>query len=149
MSVHNEILIVEDSEENLIFLAQILEDHGYRFRIAKNGKEALAAMAEKRPDLVLLDIMMPRKSGINVYNEMKKQSNLAGVPIIFVTGASAATGVNIRTGEQEPKTSYGDELARDLGSALYKSMKGLTPDGLVEKPIEPRLLIEKIRELLP
>lgn len=148
MSEQHEILIVEDSEENLIFVAQVLEDHGYSFRVAKNGKEAIAALGEKRPDLVLLDIMMPRKSGVHVYREMKKEPELAGIPIIIITGASQATGVDIKTGERTPSDSYGDDVARGVGSFLHDNVKGLEVDGLMEKPIEPQLLIEKIRALL-
>jgi twitching motility two-component system response regulator PilH len=148
MSEHKEILIVDDSAENVIFLAQVLEDHGFRFRIARNGKEAMTALGETRPDLVLLDIMMPRKSGINVYNEMKSEPSLAKIPIIVVTGASETTGVSMRTGEKTPGESYGDDLARGLGSALYDRLKNLTPDGLLEKPIEPQLLIKTINGLL-
>jgi CheY-like chemotaxis protein len=148
MSEQKEILIVEDEEENVIFLAQIVEDHGYRFRIARNGKSAIAALGEKRPDMVLLDIMMPRKSGVHVYNEMKKEPTLAEIPIIIITGASQATGVNVKTGEHDPKESYGDDLARELGSMLYEKVKDLKADALMEKPIEPQLLVEKIRALL-
>jgi CheY-like chemotaxis protein len=108
----------------------------------------MTALGETRPDLVLLDIMMPRKSGINVYNEMKSEPSLAKIPIIVVTGASETTGVSMRTGEKTPGESYGDDLARGLGSALYDRLKNLTPDGLLEKPIEPQLLIKTINGLL-
>jgi CheY-like chemotaxis protein len=148
MSEQKEILIVDDSAENVIFLAQVLEDHGFRFRVARNGKEAMTALGEARPDLVLLDIMMPRKSGINVYNEMKSEPSLAKIPIIVVTGASEVTGVSVKTGEEKPRESYGDDLARGLGSFLHDRLKDLTPDGLLEKPIEPQLLIRTVNELL-
>ena len=148
MSEQHEVLIVEDSEENLIFVAQVLEDHGYSFRVAKNGKEAVTALSEKRPDLVLLDLMMPRKSGVHVYREMKKDPDLAGIPIIVITGASEATGVDIRSGERTPSDSYGDDVARGVGSFIHDNVKDLEVDGLMEKPIEPQLLIDKIRALL-
>ena len=128
MAEGKEVLIVEDSDDNVIFLAQILEDHGYAFRVAKNGKEAMVAMGEKRPDLVLLDVMMPRKSGINVFNDMKKDPNLAEIPIIIITGAAAVTGVSIRNGAQEPKEDYGDDFARNLGSVIYEKLKDIEVD---------------------
>lgn len=148
MSDPKEILIVEDSEESVIFLAQILEDHGYRFRIARDGKEAVAALGERRPDLVLLDIMMPRKSGAHVYRHMKGEPELAKIPIIVVTAASVATGVDIKTGEEAPRESYGDDLARVVGTAVHDALKGMAPDGFIEKPIEPQSLIEKVHALL-
>jgi twitching motility two-component system response regulator PilH len=148
MSEQKEILIVDDSEEHVIFLAQVLEDHGFRFRIARNGKEAVTALHEARPDLVLLDVMMPRKSGIHVFGEMKSKPGLADVPIIVITGVAGVTGVNVKTGEMDPKESYGDDFARDLGSVLQERLKGLTPDALLEKPVEPQRLVKAIRELL-
>jgi len=92
--------------------------------------------------------MMPRKSGVHVYRHMKGKPDLAEIPIIIVTGASVATGVDIRTGEEQPKESYGDDLARGLGTALHDALKGVAPDGLIEKPIEPQSLIDKVNELL-
>jgi CheY-like chemotaxis protein len=142
------LLIVEDSDETIRFLSRILEDHGYSYEVARNGVEAIAAVRKNRPDLVLLDIMMPRKSGIHVYREMKSDSNLEKVPIIVITGMSEVTGVDLQTSEEEPKESEGDIVARQFGSVLGEKIKGLTPDGLIEKPITPALLIRKIEELL-
>ena len=148
MSDAKEVLIVDDNEANVIFLAQILEDNGFKFRIARDGKEALAALGEKRPDLVLLDVMMPRKSGVQVFSHMKGEPDLSGIPVILITGASEATGVNVKTGEVQPKETYGDDLARGLGTALHGALKGARPDGFIEKPIEPQTLMAKVNELL-
>ena len=106
------------------------------------------AMKESRPDLVLLDIMMPSKSGITVFQEMKEDPGLKEIPIIFVTGASEITGVDLNTGEEAPKETYGDDVGRRFGAVLHEKLKGLTPDGFVEKPIDPARLSEKIKELL-
>ena len=143
-----EILIVDDSEANVAFLSQIVEDNGHQFRVARNGQEANAAMKERRPDLVLLDLMMPRKSGINVFQEMKEDPDLSEILIIIITGASEVTGVDIKTGEEAPKETYGDDVAHRIGAVLHEKLSGLTPDGFIEKPIDPALLSEKIEELL-
>lgn len=148
MSHSKEILIVDDGEENVLFLSQILEDNGYPFRVARDGSDAIKKMAEKRPDLVLLDIMMPRKSGFTVYQEMKRDENLKSIPIIIVTGTSDVTGVDIKTGKEAPKETYADDLSRGVGSVLRERLQDLTPDALVEKPIDPSLLSQKIKELL-
>jgi len=148
MTARKRILIVDDSEENVLFLTQILEDHGHDHGVARDGREALAAMRRSRPDLVLLDIMMPRKSGINVYHDMKKDPALRDIPIIIVTGASRITGVDMRTGESRPSLSYGDDLALDLGAILRDRLGGIEPEGFIEKPIDPAVLAGKLRELL-
>jgi CheY-like chemotaxis protein len=143
-----EVLIVDDSEENVAFMSEILEDEQLSYRVARNGKEAMQALKEKQPDLVLLDIMMPRKSGLKVFQEMKRDARLEKIPIIIVTGLSGATGVDIETGQEEDKESYSDDIARRFGAALRKQLAGLTPDALVEKPIDAPQLAAKIRELL-
>jgi CheY-like chemotaxis protein len=148
MSDVKQILIVEDQEETVIFLSQILKDQGYRYEVSRNGVEGLAAMRENRPDLVLLDLMMPRKSGIHVFHEMKNAPDLENIPVIVVTGTSRVTGVDLQTGEEEPKESEGDVVARQFGSMLGEKIKDLTPDGLIEKPITPTVLIDKIQDLL-
>ena len=148
MSDRKEVLIVDDSEENVAFMSEILEDLGHSHRVARNGKEGMQALQEKRPDLVLLDIMMPRKSGVKVFQEMKRDPNLEKVPIIIVTGLGEVTGVDIETGQEESRESYQDDIVRRFGAALRKQLAGLTPDALVEKPIDPPVLIAKIKELL-
>ena len=147
-SDQKEILIVDDSEASVVFLAQIVEDIGHRFRVARNGEEANAAIKESRPDLVLLDLMMPRKSGISVFREMKEDRALKKIPIIIITGAAAVTGVDLKTGAELSLESSENDAVRQFGIVLHEILKGLTPDGFIEKPIDPTLLSEKIVELL-
>lgn len=148
MSEGKEILIVDDSEENVAFMVEILEEQGLAYRVARNGKEAMQALGEKVPDLVLLDVMMPRKSGLKVFQEMKRDTALQQVPIIIVTGLGGVTGVDIETGREDDKESYSDDVTRRFGAALREQLAGLTPDALVEKPIDPAQLVAKIRQFL-
>ena len=147
-SDQKEILIVDDSEANVVFLSQIVEDNGHRSRVARNGEEATLAIRESRPDLVLLDIMMPRKSGVAVFQEMKADADLKRIPIIIITGASEITGTDLMTGEEIPGKVDEDDVGRGFGAVLYETLKGLKPDGFIEKPIDPELLSGKIGELL-
>jgi CheY-like chemotaxis protein len=149
MSDKKQILIVEDQEEARLFLAQILEDHGYGYQVARNGDEAISELRRARPDLVLLDIMMPRKSGIHVFHAMKNDPRLSEIPVIVVTGLSQVTGVDLQTGEEAPKKDDGDVCAREIGSVLREKLQGLIPDGLIEKPVTPSTLVAKIQDLLP
>jgi CheY-like chemotaxis protein len=148
MPEDKEVLIIDDSEENVAFMQEILQEMGLPSRVACNGKEGIQALREKRPDLVLLDVMMPRKSGLKVFQEMKRDPELEKIPIIIVTGLGEVTGVDIETGREDEKESYRDDVVRRFGASLRKQLAGLTPDGLVEKPIDPPELMGKIRELL-
>jgi twitching motility two-component system response regulator PilH len=143
------ILIVEDDEQTSLFVSQILENHQYQYSVARNGEEALRTMKADPPSLVLLDIMMPRKSGLNVYKQMKEDRDLDKIPVIIVTGASEVTGVDMKTGDQQDRETYGDDFARGMGTMIKEKLDGIAPEGFIEKPIDPPVLIAKIKELLP
>ena len=142
------ILIVDDSDEIVAYFTEILEEHGYEYSVARDGKSAIESMRQNRPDLVLLDVMMPRKSGIAVFKNMKKDPELAAVPVVIITGASEVTGVEMTSGEANPKETYQDDMTREFGVQLREQLKNLTPQGFLEKPVEPGQLISKIRSLL-
>lgn len=142
------ILIVDDSDEIVAYFTEILEEHGYEYSVAQDGKTAIESMRQNRPDLVLLDVMMPRKSGIAVFNKMRKDPELAAVPVVIITGASEVTGVEMTSGETNPKETYQDDMTREFGMQLREQLQNLTPQGFLEKPVEPEQLISKIRSLL-
>lgn len=142
------ILIVDDSEDNVVYMSQILEHYDYAYTVARNGEEALEAMEKDRPALVLLDVMMPKKSGVGVFKHMRSNPDLKDVPVLIVSGASMVTGVDMETGEPRPKTAYKDDFVRSTGTLLSDALRELEPDGYVEKPIHPQTLVAKIRELL-
>ncbi len=153
MTRSNKILIVEDNEENVIFISEILEEHGYQFQVVNTGEEALTSIQKMQPDLILLDIMMPRKDGISVYKELKKDPELEKIPIIIITGASLDTGVDLKTGKKKTMNSSADKNHKQIygewfGVRIHEKLQNITPDGFIEKPIDPLILIKKIKELL-
>ena len=79
------ILVVDDEEANRNLLREILRPLGYQVREAADGDEALAAVAESTPDLILLDLMMPRLNGYEVCRELKSDPRTRLVPIIILT----------------------------------------------------------------
>ena len=82
--MRKKILIVDDEPNNLQVLRQILKDR-YQLLFAPNGEKALEAAAKHRPDLVLLDIMMPDMTGYEVCERLKAEATTRDVPVIFVT----------------------------------------------------------------
>jgi two-component system cell cycle response regulator DivK len=121
MSRH--ILVVEDQEDNRQILRDLLGHAGYELAEAGSGNEALAAVAGRRPDLILMDIRLPILDGYEATRRIKSDPNLRSIPIIAVT--SFALG--------------GDEAkGRQAGCDAY-----------VTKPYSPRQLLAKIREFLP
>ena len=79
------ILAVDDTPENLEILSVRLEANGYEVETAADGEEGLARARELEPDLILLDIMMPKLDGIAVVRELKRDARLKAIPVILVT----------------------------------------------------------------
>jgi len=82
---HKNILIVDDTPENLTVLRQILHEQGYRVRPALSGEIALKTIQADRPDLILLDIVMPGMDGYEVCAELKADKTTRDIPVIFIS----------------------------------------------------------------
>lgn len=83
-----EILIVEDSPTQAEKLRYLLEQQGYRARVAKNGSEALSLLQEFRPSLVITDVLMPMMNGYELCAAIKKQERIRDIPVILLTSLS-------------------------------------------------------------
>ena len=79
------ILVVDDNQDNVNIAREILLSRGFEVRVAYNGQSALASVEQQRPDLVLLDVMMPQMSGMEVLDRLRANPATAGVPVILVT----------------------------------------------------------------
>jgi two-component system cell cycle response regulator DivK len=117
------ILVVEDQMDNRQILRDLLGNAGYDLIEAENGEEALSAVANRRPDLILMDIQLPVMDGYEATRRLKANPDTKAIPIIVVTSYALS----------------GDETkAREAGCDAY-----------VTKPYSPRQLLAKVREFLP
>src|SRR5262245_27147708 len=82
------ILVVDDNPSNVDILRARLSTHGYETLTAADGEEALAAVREHLPDLILLDVMMPKVDGIEVCRRLRADASLPFIPIVLVTAKS-------------------------------------------------------------
>ena len=80
------ILIVEDNEDGRFMMRTFLELKGYRVREARDGMEAIVAAASEKPDLILMDLQLPRLDGIAVTRELRMQPLSRDIPIVIVSG---------------------------------------------------------------
>ena len=117
------ILVIDDEPDFVTFVSAVLEDHGAAVMRAYGGDEGIAAARRERPDLITLDITMPGKSGNEVYEELRSDVTLRGVPICIITG------------KPELRKLIYDE-------ATHK------PDGFIDKPITQDGLIRNVRKIL-
>lgn len=81
----NNILVVDDTPDNLRVLVNLLGQHGYKVRPAASGERALLTIERKLPDLILLDIMMPEMDGYEVCQQLKTNLNTRHIPVIFIS----------------------------------------------------------------
>jgi len=79
------ILIVDDNLKNLQLTAKLLKDEGYLISLSQSGQAALIQLDQQKPDLILLDIMMPEMDGLEVCTRIKQDDNLKEIPVIFLT----------------------------------------------------------------
>ena len=85
------ILLVDDSKTELHFLSDLLGKHGYSVRTAANGEEAMRRLAEDRPDLILMDVVMPGQNGFQLTRSITRDPHYANVPVIMCTSKSQET----------------------------------------------------------
>src|SRR5262245_8056134 len=79
------ILVVDDNVDSVLILRSILEGQGSLVRVAHSGREALTQLADEVPDIILLDVMMPEMSGLEVLERIRATHATAAVPVIMVT----------------------------------------------------------------
>jgi two-component system phosphate regulon response regulator PhoB len=80
-----QVLVVDDNDDNVRIIGEILRTRGFTVRVAHDGATALRALEEQRPDVVLLDVMMPEMDGMEVLDRIRTNPQLANVPVILVT----------------------------------------------------------------
>ena len=118
----HKILIVDDEPNIVLSLEFLMEQSGFAVAVARDGDEALAQMASFRPDLVLLDIMLPKMNGFEVCQKIRATPDWAGVRVLMLS-------------------AKGRELEVSKGLALGA-------DGYVTKPFSTRDLMDQVRRLL-
>ncbi|MDS4040418.1 MAG: response regulator [Candidatus Competibacter sp.] len=118
----NKILVVDDEPNIVLSLEFLMKQAGFQVRTASDGEAALAAIAAEPPDLVLLDVMMPRKNGYEVCQAIRANPDWQKIRIIMLT-------------------AKGREVEREKGLALGA-------DDYITKPFSTQEVVERVRELL-
>jgi CheY-like chemotaxis protein len=82
---HQSVLVIDDCQDNLLLMKLILQSEGYKFNFASSGREGLAKIAKNKPDLIILDLMMPDISGLEVIKCLKNDYLVSNIPILLLT----------------------------------------------------------------
>ncbi len=123
MPIKNKILLVDDEEDILALVRVRLEANNYEVITAKDGQDGLSLARSIKPNLIVLDLMLPKIDGYKVCRILKFDSRYKDIPIILFTA---------RSKEEDKKTGF------ITGADAY-----------ITKPFEPKALLSKIKELLP
>jgi len=124
------ILVVDDEPDVRNFLATCIEDAGFQVDTACDGAQALEKLQADPPDLMTLDMVMPRVSGINLMRQIRGMEQFARLPVIVITAHAH------------------DELGSEDIRGFSAFTSGLRPRYTMEKPVTPRKLVNAISEIL-
>jgi len=125
------IMIIDDEPDIRVYLAAAAEDNGFEPLTLGAEERIIKIIADKMPDLVVLDIMMPMRSGISIYKEIRTSPSLRHIPIILISGMAS--------------------MSDFMGSGFRKLIgddRIPPPDAFIEKPIDLSLLFKQIKLLL-
>jgi two-component system, OmpR family, phosphate regulon response regulator PhoB len=125
------VLIVDDELDMRIFLSTLLETNGYKPVVSTDGMEGIRKAREIKPDLIVLDVMMPKAGGVQMYRDLRVDSELEGIPVIMLSGIAKKTFFH----SQNVLDSYMDQSVRE-------------PDAYIEKPPEAEEFLQSVRGLL-
>jgi len=125
MSESKKILIVDDEEDILTYFEAIFNDNGYDTLLARDGIKGFELAKSEKPDLITLDITMPKQSGLKIYRQLKDHPELKNIPVIIITAVNDSFKIFIdKLKEVEP------------------------PKGILNKPIDPQEILKVVRGIL-
>ncbi len=125
------VLVVDDDPDIRMLNKSIVEESGYTPIEAENGEEGLKMAKKEKPDLIILDVLMPKQSGVRLYRELVTDKSLKDIPIILLSGIAKSTFLR----SQKALTQFG-------GAEVPE------PEVYLEKPIEAEALANRIKEAL-
>jgi CheY-like chemotaxis protein len=143
------VLVVDDDPNIQRFMSVALEENGYVALTASDGKEGFEQVEAESPDLIILDVMMPKRTGFTMFKQMKKNEKMKDVPVIMLTGVTASLAeLDGQSGDthEQPYDPLRESLRKAISEMQAEGMD--KPAFFIEKPVDPDEVIEKIRGLI-
>jgi CheY-like chemotaxis protein len=128
-ALKKKILIIDDEPDVLTYLRTFLRDQGYAVICAQDVESGLRMIPLENPDLICLDIMMPVKSGISLFDYVRKDDYLRNIPVIIISGLN-------------------EDSMENLFGTMKDSGMPITPYRFVGKPVDLNQLLSMVREIL-
>lgn len=118
------ILVVDDEPDERFFIATVLEDNGATVMQAEDGDQAMGIARADSPDLITLDLGMPGKSGVEVFEALRNDEQLQSIPVCIITGRP------------------------ELRKLIYEMVSVQKPEGYLDKPVSEESLLKDVRRIL-
>ena len=118
----NRILVVDDEKDVVEYLTELLEDNGYEVTPAYDGVQALELISRDKPDLILLDLLMPEETGTGLYRRLHHKKEYKDIPVIVISGLAGnylAVGKSVPVIEKPPNE---EEVLWQVAKALGDSV---------------------------
>jgi two-component system phosphate regulon response regulator PhoB len=125
------VLVVDDDADVTKLVSKLVERAGYEAITAPNGVEGMGKIREDRPDLVILDVLMPKQSGIRMYRELKTDELFKDIPVIMLSAIA-------------PQSFFRSQQVLDE----FRGQSVPQPEAYMEKPEEPEELVALMKKLL-
>ncbi|HUT14005.1 MAG TPA: response regulator [Thermoguttaceae bacterium] len=144
-----QVLVVDDNRNTVEYLSVVLSEHGYDPIAAYDGEEGLAKIRETVPDLIVLDVMMPKRSGFTLCKLLKRDERYKDIPILMLTAVSG-----ILEEMEEHKDETFEKPYESLREALRRGIRQMRDEGLVkpemfvDKPVDVASFVAKVQQLI-
>ncbi len=144
------VLVVDDDDNTRRFLTVALEENGYEAVTAADGDEGYKKLQEMKPDLILLDVMMPKKTGFSLFKQIRRIEELKDIPVIMLTGVAGVLEEDDAQAEGDTFESPFDSIRERLRQGIAKMREEgvIRPERFIDKPIDPEELIEAVQSLI-
>jgi CheY-like chemotaxis protein len=144
-----QVLVIDDDQNAVRYLSVVLSESGYEPAAAYDGSEGLEKIKQARPDLIVLDVMMPKKSGFVLFKQLKKDAEYRDIPVLMLTGVSGILD-ELESFKEETFEKPYDSLREALKQTIREMREeGLVkPEMFVDKPVDPDGFIAKVRQLI-
>jgi two-component system phosphate regulon response regulator PhoB len=123
------VLVVDDELDMRTFISTLLETSGYRALVATNGEEGIRQAREHKPAVIILDVMMPKEGGVQMYRELKTDEELKGIPVIMLSAIAKKTFFH----SQKMLNTYRGQVVPE-------------PEAYIEKPPETEDLLRVLQD---
>jgi DNA-binding response OmpR family regulator len=143
------VMVIDDDKNAVKFLSVLLSENGYEPIVAYDGKEGMQKLEENGADLIVLDVMMPKKTGFVLFKQLKTRDEYKDIPILMLTAVAASLAELDAEKEDSFERPY-DSLRETLRKAIEEMRESgdVRPEMFVDKPVDPDSFIERVKSLI-